>query len=62
MQDNIPPKMHECLKWNPGVAASRNWADTLGRFGGPNKVMDFANVSEWTAVPQRDLSDRKSVV
>ncbi|KAJ9215918.1 hypothetical protein DTO166G4_2462 [Paecilomyces variotii] len=56
MQDNIPPKMHECLKWNPGVAASRNWADTLGRFGGPNKVMDFANVSEWTAVPQRDLS------
>jgi hypothetical protein len=56
MQDKIPPKMHEILKWNEEVAASRNWTDTLGRFGGSNRVMDFGEVKEWTTVPQRDLS------
>lgn len=56
MEGRVPQKVHEIVKWNPAIAANRNWGDTLGRFGGPNRVMDFHNVKEWTDVKQRDIS------
>ncbi|PWY70916.1 fructosyl amine: oxygen oxidoreductase [Aspergillus heteromorphus CBS 117.55] len=56
MEGKVPPKVHELIKWSPEVASNRNWNDTLGRFGGPNRVMDFQEVKEWTKVPHRDIS------
>lgn len=54
--DAMEGKVHETTKWNPDIAANRNWKDTLGRSGGPNKVMDFHDVKEWTKVKHRDIS------
>ncbi|RJE18745.1 fructosyl amine oxygen oxidoreductase [Aspergillus sclerotialis] len=56
MEDKVPEKIHRLIKWNPGIAANRNWKDTLGRFGGPNRVMDFHEVKDWTNVKYRDIS------
>ncbi|KAI9925276.1 hypothetical protein ASPWEDRAFT_120490 [Aspergillus wentii DTO 134E9] len=56
MEDKVPSRIHEIIKWDPESAANRNWRDTLGRFGGPNKVMDFHDVKEWTNVKHRDIS------
>ncbi|KAH8424858.1 NAD(P)/FAD-dependent oxidoreductase [Aspergillus melleus] len=56
LEDKIPEKIHQLIKWNPELASKRDWRDTLGRFGGPNKVMDFHDVKEWTNVKQRDIS------
>ncbi|KAA8650794.1 hypothetical protein EYZ11_011460 [Aspergillus tanneri] len=54
MEDKMPQKIHELIKWNPDLASKRNWTDTLGRFGGPNRVMDFHDVKEWTNVKHGD--------
>lgn len=56
LEDKVPEKIHQLTRWNPEIAADRNWRDTLGRFGGPNKVMDFHDVKEWTDVKERDIS------
>ena len=56
MEDKIPQKVHKLIKWDPEIAQNRNWNDTLGRFGGPNRVMDFHEVNEWTSVPHRNIS------
>ena len=56
MEGKIPPKVHEVLKWDPEIAKHRNWRDTLGRFGGPNRVMDFHDVKEWSDVKHRNIS------
>lgn len=56
MESKTPAKFHELLKWDPEIARNRDWSDTLGRFGGPNQVMDFHDVHEWTDVPQRNIT------
>ncbi|PYH92482.1 fructosyl amine: oxygen oxidoreductase [Aspergillus ellipticus CBS 707.79] len=56
MEGKVPEKVHELIKWSPEIASNRNWGDTLGRFGGPNRVMDFHEVKEWTSVQHRDIS------
>lgn len=56
MEDRIPEKVHKLIKWDPEIAQNRNWNDTLGRFGGPNRVMDFHEVNEWTSAPHRIIS------
>lgn len=56
MEDKTPAKIHKLIRWSPEIAINRNWGDRLGRFGGPNRVMDFNEVKEWTNVIQRDIS------
>ncbi|XRM42953.1 hypothetical protein ABZX51_006162 [Aspergillus tubingensis] len=56
MEGKVPQKVHDLIKWSPEIASDRDWSDTLGRFGGPNKVMDFHDVKEWTSVQHRDIS------
>lgn len=50
MENKVPRRIHAVVKWDPEVAANRDWKDTLGRHGGPNRVMDFNDVREWTAI------------
>ncbi|KAL5358763.1 FAD dependent oxidoreductase [Aspergillus floccosus] len=56
MEDKTPAKIHKLIRWSPEIAINRNWGDRLGRFGGPNRVMDFNEVKEWTNVIHRDIS------
>lgn len=56
MEGKVPEKVHRIVRWDPDIAVNRNWRDTLGRFGGPNKVMDFHDVKEWTHVQERNIS------
>ncbi|KAJ5115208.1 FAD dependent oxidoreductase [Penicillium alfredii] len=56
MEDKVPPKIHEIIKWDSDSAKDRNWKDTLGRHGGPNRVMDFHEVKEWTDLQPRNIS------
>ncbi|KAG2417502.1 hypothetical protein HFD88_008721 [Aspergillus terreus] len=56
MEGKTPAKIHKLIRWSPEIAVNRNWGDRLGRFGGPNRVMDFNEVKEWTNVTQRDIS------
>ncbi|PMD58792.1 fructosyl amine:oxygen oxidoreductase-like protein [Hyaloscypha bicolor E] len=37
----------------PETAIGRNWSDVQGRRGGPNRVMDFQEVKEWTRIEER---------
>ncbi|OJJ43947.1 hypothetical protein ASPZODRAFT_168787 [Penicilliopsis zonata CBS 506.65] len=57
MEDKIPPNIHEIVKWDPENATNRNWKDTLGRYGGPNRVMDFQEVTKWTTI-EGEMSKR----
>jgi sarcosine oxidase/L-pipecolate oxidase len=56
LEDKVPAHVHKFVKWDPEIARHRDWKDPLGRFGGPNHVMDFQEVKEWTNVPYRDIS------
>jgi sarcosine oxidase/L-pipecolate oxidase len=56
MENKVPQNIHEVIKWDPESAVNRNWNDTLGRFGGPNTVMDFNDVKEWTNLEPRNIS------
>ena len=40
------------VRWRPDQAVHRDWDDTLDRFGGSYKVMDFQKVTEWTNTPE----------
>ena len=54
IEDKVPEKVHKLTRWSPDIAVDRKWRDTLGRFGGPNRVMDFHDVKEWTNVQNKD--------
>ncbi|CZT07265.1 related to fructosyl amino acid oxidase [Rhynchosporium agropyri] len=41
--------MHH-LGRRPETAVGRDWTDVQDRMGGPNKVMDFGDVQEWTDI------------
>lgn len=56
MENKVPTKIHAVVKWDPEVAKSRDWKDTLGRYGGPNRVMDFHEVNEWTNITRAHAS------
>lgn len=40
------------FRWRPETAVHRDWRDTQGRFGGPDRVMDFQDIGEdgWTTI------------
>ena len=42
--------MLQRAQWRPVVGLERDWEDTLGRLGGPNKAIDFQEVEEWTRI------------
>ncbi|KAF7594423.1 hypothetical protein BBP40_009243 [Aspergillus hancockii] len=56
IENKVPEKVHKLTRWSPDIAVDRKWKDTLGRFGGPNRVMDFHEVKEWTNVQSKDSS------
>lgn len=56
LEGNVPSNIRGVVKWNPAGAVNRNWGDKLGRYGGPNKVMDFQHVKEWTNFEERNIS------
>lgn len=56
MEDKVAAKIHEVVKWDPDSAKNRDWKDRLGRSGGPNRVMDFQDVKEWSHIRSRNLS------
>ncbi|KAJ8059355.1 hypothetical protein OCU04_012311 [Sclerotinia nivalis] len=53
MEGKLDPRLKSAFRWRPETAVNRNWKDLQGRFGGPNKIMDFQNVKEWTNLPIR---------
>ena len=53
MEGKLDKKMAKAFRWRPETAVDRDWEDTQGRFGGPNKVMDFQKVKEWTKIGPR---------
>lgn len=54
--DALEGKLHRTIRyafrWRPETAVNRDWGDTQGRFGGPNRVMDFQDIGEdgWTSI------------
>ncbi|EDO00418.1 hypothetical protein SS1G_14288 [Sclerotinia sclerotiorum 1980 UF-70] len=53
MEGKLDPRLKSAFRWRPETAVNRNWKDLQGRFGGPNKIMDFQDVKEWTNLPIR---------
>ncbi|KAJ5587103.1 uncharacterized protein N7459_002868 [Penicillium hispanicum] len=56
MENKVPAKIHQVVKWDAESAKNRNWKDRLGRSGGPNRVMDFQEVKEWSHIKSQRLS------
>ncbi|KKY18366.1 putative fructosyl amine:oxygen oxidoreductase [Phaeomoniella chlamydospora] len=54
MEGILDERMAEGMRWRPETATDPDWVTgTLGRFGGPNKVMDFqVDVKGWTNIPR----------
>ena len=50
MEGRLDENLAHAFRWRPDTAIDRDWQDTQGRFGGPNKVMDFQKVREWTKI------------
>lgn len=50
MEGRLDEKLAHVFRWRPETAVDRDWQDRQGRFGGPNKVMDFQEVQEWTEI------------
>ncbi len=51
MEGSLNEKLKCAFRWRPEIAKDPTWVkNTLGRFGGPNKVMDFQKVKGWTKI------------
>lgn len=50
MEGCLDERLKESFRWRPETAVGRDWGDVLNRMGGPNKVMDFGDVREWTDI------------
>lgn len=53
MEGKLNGKFKKAFRWRPETAINRDWNDTQDRYGGPNKVMDFNDVKEWTNLKSR---------
>jgi sarcosine oxidase/L-pipecolate oxidase len=53
LEDKLDGRLKTAFRWRPETAVNRNWEDVQHRRGGPNKVMDFGDVKEWTDIPPR---------
>jgi sarcosine oxidase / L-pipecolate oxidase len=55
-EGRLREKLRTAFGWRPQIAEDPNWVkDTLGRFGGPNKVMDLQKVKGWTNISNSRL-------
>ncbi|KAL2075180.1 hypothetical protein VTL71DRAFT_122 [Oculimacula yallundae] len=50
MEGCLDADLKKAFRWRPETAVGRNWSDVQDRMGGPNKVMDFGDVKEWTEI------------
>ncbi|KAL3481718.1 FAD dependent oxidoreductase [Aspergillus californicus] len=52
LEGMLAEELKSVMRWRPEIAARRDWTSTQGRFGGPNKVMDFQDLKDgdWTRV------------
>ncbi|KAF2084342.1 fructosyl amine:oxygen oxidoreductase-like protein [Saccharata proteae CBS 121410] len=53
MEGVLDERMKRSFRWRPETAVGRDWGDTQGRYGGPDKMMDFQDEEEWTEIPAR---------
>lgn len=53
LENRLDPKLRRAFRWRPETAVNRDWNHTQDRFGGPNRIMDFNDVTEWTNLPAR---------
>lgn len=54
LEHRLEKRLKHAFRWRPETAVDRDWSDVQGRRGGPNKVMDFGDVKEWTNIPPRE--------
>ncbi|XMA20350.1 hypothetical protein WAI453_013141 [Rhynchosporium graminicola] len=50
MEGTLDEVLKQAFRWRPETAVGRDWTDVQDRMGGPNKVMDFGDVQEWTDI------------
>jgi hypothetical protein len=52
LEGNLQEELKKVVLWRPEIAIVRDWKSTQGRFGGPDRVMDFQDVkdNEWTCI------------
>ncbi|TQB73262.1 hypothetical protein MPDQ_006007 [Monascus purpureus] len=57
LEGRLQEELKDVCRWRPETAVGRDWKSTQGRFGGPDKVMDFQEVgeNEWTRVGKESL-------
>jgi len=53
LEGKLDAGLKEAFRWRPDSAVGRDWGDVQERRGGPNKVMDFGDVKEWTNILPR---------
>ncbi|PYH82861.1 fructosyl amine:oxygen oxidoreductase [Aspergillus uvarum CBS 121591] len=46
----LDERLARTVRWRPELAVGRDWEDTLNRFGGEYRVMDFGEVRGWTDI------------
>ena len=54
VEEKLEERMSRSFGWRPEMVRDGRWVEeTLGRFGGPNRVMDFqVDVQGWTEIPE----------
>jgi sarcosine oxidase/L-pipecolate oxidase len=53
LEGKLDARLKKAFRWRPDTAIGRDWSDVQGRRGGPNRVMDFQEVKEWTKIEER---------
>lgn len=56
LENKLSTQLKDVVRWRPETAVDRDWKSTQNRFGGPNKVMNFQDVTddEWTRISTSD--------
>ena len=58
LEGSLQAELKHVCRWRPETAVNRDWKSTQGRFGGPDKVMDFQHVGTdgWTKIGRENSS------
>ena len=54
LEEHLDAKLKHAMRWRPEQAVDRDWSHVQERRGGPNRVMDFGEVEEWTNIQARE--------
>lgn len=57
LEGKLQTDLKKVVRWRPEIAVNRDWWSTQNRFGGPNKLMDFQNVKDWTHIEYDEKSE-----